>query len=367
MDLAALQNEVSVGQPRPLSPGRLVRELEALERELASQAGLQIRLTTMNLLVVCSTPEDAVGLGPLLRELGASFPSRCFVAVLDRMAPRGELVGWASYACMPQRRSQVCCEQVVLYGPGSEAESIPSLVLATMHPDLPTLSWWRGDPPFGTPLLEQLVEPSNRVVFDSRSFSTARMSSILALIQDRYHQEQAFSDLSWGRLEPWREEIAALFDPPEATPCLQDLAWVEIAHRPDGGAPPPQPLLLAGWLASRLDWSRSPLEAGEGGWRARLAAGRVDLRLVPSGGDGQPGDLAGFRCATSGGREFRVHAPRPRRRSAREGASGELDEAARRTVERMGRELSIPSRDVVYQEALEAALELVPARRAVEA
>ena len=93
----------------------------------------------------------------------------------------------------------------------------------------------------------------------------------------------------------------------------------------------------------------------------------MEVRLLPAEGQGQPGDLAGFRCTTSGGREFRVQAPRQRRRPAREGACDALDEGARRTVDRMGRELSVPSRDVVYQEALELALELMPAPQAVEA
>lgn len=365
MDLATLQSEILVGRGRPLSPGRIVKELLALEQEVGAEVGgsARLRLTTMNLVIGCSTPDDGVGLARVLTELCAEFPSRTMVAVLDPQAPEGELQGWASFSCHPLRRSQVCCEQVALYCPGGGGASIPSLVLATLHPDLPTLLWWRGDPPFGTDLLEQMIEPMSRVVFDSRHFSSsARMGEILALLDDRYHQEQAFSDLSWGRIESWREEIAAFFDPPEVTPCLQELAEVEIRYHPDEGSgePPPQPLLLAGWLASRLGWKTKRLEGGA----AQL--GSVSLKLVPAPSaarDALPGDLSGFRAATEE-RTFELATARPFRRGSREtGLSDGMDERSRRLVERMGRELSILNRDPVYTEALEAAMHLLPERQ----
>lgn len=364
MELSTLQSEILVGRGRPLSPGRIVKELLALEQEMGAEVGgsSRLRLTTLNLVVGCSTPEDGVGLAKVLMELCSEFPSRTMVAVLDREAPDGELQGWAAFSCHPLRRSQVCCEQVALYCPGEGGASIPSLVLATLHPELPTLLWWRGDPPFGSDLLEQMIEPMSRVVFDSRHFSSsARMQEILALLHDRYHQEQAFSDLSWGRLESWREEIASLFDAPDATPCLEALTEVEIRYHPDGdsGDLPPQPLLLAGWLASRLAWKTKRLDGGT----AQLGPVTLKLVVAPSTArDALPGDLSGFRAATED-RTFEVASARPFRRGSKVGGVAEgLDERSGRLVERMGRELSVLNRDPVYSEALEAALQLLPER-----
>lgn len=372
MDLARLSQEILVGQGRPLSPGRIVRELHALEQEIGAQAGggARLRLTTMNLVVGCSTPEEGLGLGKLLAELCADFPSRTMVAVLDPEAAEGDLQGWASFSCHPLRHGQVCCEQVALYCPGGGGASVPSLMLATLHPDLPNLLWWRGDPPFGGDLLEQMIEPMNRVVFDSREFSSsARLAEILALIQDRYHQEQAFSDLSWGRLESWREEIAALFDAPECTPCLRDLGEVEVRYHPGtrpAGDVPPQPLLLAGWLASRLGWRTGRLE--DGSTTVQAGSGSLTLRLVPAASaqpDALPGDISGFRAVAGGRPPFEVKAVRAIRLRGRDEKASGLDRRARRTLERMGRELSVLNRDPVYQEALEAALQLLPSQEEV--
>ena len=363
MDLATLQAEVAVGRTRPLAPGSLYRDLGTFQRELEAETGLQLRLATMNLVVVCSSPEEARGLGPVLRELSVDFPCRCLVAVRDPQAPPGDLVGFASFAAHPVRSSQVCCEQVVVYSAGGEGDSIPSLVLATLAPDLPTLSWWRGEPPFGSALFEQILEPSNRVVFDSHSFPVERLASVLDLVGDRYHQEQAFSDLSWVRMEPWREEIAALFDPPEATRALRDLVRVEIDHRPAPAPFAPQPLLLAGWLASRLGWTLAGTRLEGEVLEARLRGGEVSLRLAPRPGRGEPGEVAGFQATTAEGREFRVPSVRPRRRARSRGPGSGLDEAARRLVGWMGQELSVLTRDAVFQEALEAAVQFVPSGR----
>lgn len=360
MELETLLAEVSVGHPRPLEIARIVRELDALEREQGIESGVQFRLTTTNLVVVCTGPDQARGLGPLLRELCAEFPCRCLVAILDPQAEPQDMQGWASLTCHPYRRQHMCCEQVILYCPGGQGESIPSLVSATLLPEVPTLSWWRGDPPLGSQFLEQLLELSDRVVFDSADFPVSRLEAVQALVTDRYHQEQAFSDLSWGRLEGWREEIASLFDPPEATECLPALERVEIRFVPGADPLPPQPLLLAGWLASRLGWRRSHLKWAGEDFRARFAGGggQVELSLRPAWVEGHSGQPLGFLARTREGREFRVDVVRPRRRGGRDAWRNDLEPETARWLEQMGRELSTLSRDVVYQEALESALEM---------
>jgi hypothetical protein len=57
--------------------------------------------------------------------------------------------------------------------------------------------------------------------------------------------------LAWLRTTPWRERLAASFDPRDRLARLQDLDGVSIRHRPGSGA---TALLLAGWLSSRLRW-----------------------------------------------------------------------------------------------------------------
>jgi glucose-6-phosphate dehydrogenase assembly protein OpcA len=59
-------------------------------------------------------------------------------------------------------------------------------------------------------------------------------------------------DLAWLRTTPWRERIAALFDPPQRRTALGQISRVVIRHREGSEV---SALLLGGWLCSRLRWS----------------------------------------------------------------------------------------------------------------
>jgi glucose-6-phosphate dehydrogenase assembly protein OpcA len=87
-------------------------------------------------------------------------------------------------------------------------------------------------------------------------------------------------DLAWLRSTPWRERIAAAFDPPARRPQLDQIARVTIRHHPASLA---AGMLLAGWLASRLDWKASRLAAHNGGLASKLKArhGEVEVALEP--------------------------------------------------------------------------------------
>ena len=79
----------------------------------------------------------------------------------------------------------------------------------------------------------------------------------LAALMDESAQTTAFSDLSWCRLTPWRVLVAGFFDVLKCRPYLTRLNRVEIESVGGGSAKrsiPVHGLLLAAWLASRLNW-----------------------------------------------------------------------------------------------------------------
>ena len=63
--------------------------------------------------------------------------------------------------------------------------------------------------------------------------------------------EQAINDLNWLRLRSWRESLATAFDPPERRNSLKEIISLDIDVK---GNHPVQGLLLAGWIADRLNW-----------------------------------------------------------------------------------------------------------------
>jgi glucose-6-phosphate dehydrogenase assembly protein OpcA len=88
-------------------------------------------------------------------------------------------------------------------------------------------------------------------------------------------------DLAWLRSTPWRERIAAAFDPPARRAELQTISAIEIRHHPDSTV---AALLLTGWLATRLGWEPTRLMKRGETLYGKLKARRQDVQvtLVPT-------------------------------------------------------------------------------------
>jgi glucose-6-phosphate dehydrogenase assembly protein OpcA len=113
-------------------------------------------------------------------------------------------------------------------------------------------------------------------------------------------QEHAYVvDLAWLRSTPWRERIAATFDPEQWRGALRQISKVVVRHRADSAV---SGVLLLGWLASRLGWKPGSLVAENGRHTGRAKAGKVEvsLRLEPLDDMSAPG-LAGITVETADG------------------------------------------------------------------
>jgi glucose-6-phosphate dehydrogenase assembly protein OpcA len=107
-------------------------------------------------------------------------------------------------------------------------------------------------------------------------------------------------DLAWLRTTPWRERIAATFDPPGLRDQLEAIIAVEVRHQAASGA---SALLVLGWLASRLGWEAEALAASNGMVAGKARApggGEVELRLAAHEDQDVPG-LAGISLSTGAG------------------------------------------------------------------
>jgi glucose-6-phosphate dehydrogenase assembly protein OpcA len=108
-------------------------------------------------------------------------------------------------------------------------------------------------------------------------------------------------DLAWLRTTPWRERLAASFDPPERRPALRKLTDVCVRHEPSSRA---SAALLAGWLAARLGWEAGPLNGGNGAGRrgtARGGDGEREIEIVLAPQDQEVPGLVGVTVEWEGG------------------------------------------------------------------
>jgi glucose-6-phosphate dehydrogenase assembly protein OpcA len=165
--------------------------------------------------------------------------------------------------------------------------------------DLPTLLWSPHRHPEAADALLALAQATLIDSIEQTVWSTA-IERACALSEQAY-----VVDLAWLRSTPWRERVAAMFDPPSMRPELSSLERLEIRHHPDSTV---AAMLFVGWLASRLDWelTRSEIEGRTGrdgaltGSARTQAGGRIELRLQAAPELGVPG-LAGVGlCSESG-------------------------------------------------------------------
>jgi glucose-6-phosphate dehydrogenase assembly protein OpcA len=159
--------------------------------------------------------------------------------------------------------------------------------------DLPTVAW----SPHGHPeALDALLHLSQVVLIDSVNepdpASAMRRAEELAT-------EAYVVDLAWLRTTPWRERVAATFDPPRWRPGLWHIDAVTVRHGPDSAA---AGVLFVGWLASRLGWGAGSLVQANRSVHGRASARRQDvtLSLEPDLNQSVPG-LAGIDIHTSSG------------------------------------------------------------------
>ncbi|MGA2454640.1 MAG: glucose-6-phosphate dehydrogenase assembly protein OpcA [Solirubrobacteraceae bacterium] len=118
--------------------------------------------------------------------------------------------------------------------------------------DLPTLLW---SPHGHHEIVAELLALSQAVLLDSVDEPVARE----ALDRACELSKQAYVvDLAWLRSTPWRERVAATFDPVLLRRELSEISSVTVRHHPASTA---AATLLVGWLASRLGWRTETLES----------------------------------------------------------------------------------------------------------
>jgi glucose-6-phosphate dehydrogenase assembly protein OpcA len=162
--------------------------------------------------------------------------------------------------------------------------------------DLPTLLW----SPHGHPeAVDALLPLAQAVLVDSVDEPVWReaIDRACALSHQAY-----VVDLAWLRTTPWRERVAAWFDPPQRRAELHAIIKLEVRHHPVSTV---AAILYAGWLASRLGWSVETLLAhnGELAGRARTHRQDVELRLRAAPEQHVRG-LAGLTVELSSGRRL---------------------------------------------------------------
>ena len=373
-------------------------EDDGVDRLVTEKGVSHARASVLNLIVTVVDQEAAERVVQTMLDLGVRHPSRAIVLVPRPAEQETRIDCRISTHCNEGHATggRICYEEVVLIVAGEAAEHLDGVVAPLLIHDLPTHVWWPGEPPFRDPVFDQFVDLADRIIIDSSDFRglLAGCRRIASL-----RRQSGIGDLSWSRLGWWQELTAQFFDAPRFRRYLPNLSRLHLRYAVAPGretgiqtdepipagevaAPIAQPLLYAGWIATRLGWKRhrtiEPLTAG----RLRLLLeGRyemVDLLLEPVETDAiRAGDLLSVRLRSlgeAGAAEFIID---------RDGTSDEATVATnadgmtallRRVAmetpteaEMLSAQLARDDPDTVYADALRAAAILLASAREVAA
>jgi glucose-6-phosphate dehydrogenase assembly protein OpcA len=128
--------------------------------------------------------------------------------------------------------------------------ALDAIVDPLLVPDLTTVVWSPHGHDDAVDALRRLVQV---VLIDSAQelSATAAIKRAADVAKDAY-----VVDLAWLRSTPWRERIAATFDPPAWRNSLKEISGVSITAREDSLV---AGVLLLGWLSCRLGWEAAEL------------------------------------------------------------------------------------------------------------
>ena len=238
------------------------------ERHAENQALAPARV--LNLIVIVDR-EWKGEISNRLALVGRYHASRTILCAVEEA--RTTLDAWAAISYDEVGTgTTVMHEQVeVDIGP-SHLAGIETIVDPIIVSELPTVLW---SPHGHDEAVDALLDLADVVLVDTDDVlePDAGLARATDLLNESY-----VVDLAWLRTTPWRERLAASFDPPPRRAALAHLDAITIRYRASSRA---SALLLAGWLCARLQWEPKSLRAdGREGLAGTACRGDDEVQIA---------------------------------------------------------------------------------------
>jgi glucose-6-phosphate dehydrogenase assembly protein OpcA len=233
----------------PVEIGRIDRELKKL---WAEGEGVMTRASLINLAVYSDKRASLGKNTQLMSQLTENHACRAIVIEADISAKDNLAEAFIAAHCHVSRAGskQICSEQLSFRLGGPCSSLLPSIVFSHLDSDLPFYLWWQTEfPPSMDPYLWSWVD---HLIYDSQSWEDfPEQMKRVDTARNEADQRIVLCDLNWTRLDKIRAAVAQFFDPPAAHHHFQEIEDVKITHAPEYRS---TAVLLAGWLASQLNW-----------------------------------------------------------------------------------------------------------------
>jgi glucose-6-phosphate dehydrogenase assembly protein OpcA len=223
--------------------GAVIDIMSELRRSVARTAS---RTWVMTLVAVATTDDEVYQATQVQRALGAHHPSRLLLIQPRPDAAIGAGTGIDAGVTIYGTEVDghpLTFDEVTLVVRGEAARHLESIVEPFTLSDLPVVVWYPATLPA---VSEPLLAKATSLMVDTKDAHD--VAGLIALAGRR-----AVVDLSWMRLRPWRQMVAAMFEPVVFRPWTDRITSAYVAGK---GGPR---RLLAGWIASRLGLSKDQL------------------------------------------------------------------------------------------------------------
>jgi glucose-6-phosphate dehydrogenase assembly protein OpcA len=268
------------------TPDKIDDALRKMLRELHAADGTLAPARVLNLVVVVDHDwKDEIA--DRLAQVGRYHASRTVLCAVEEgreTLDARAVMRWNS----PEDGVGVIQEQVEIDIGPAQLRALETVVDPVIRSELPTLLWCPHGHLDAVGLLRGLIDV---VLVDSDDDPDPAdgLTRAAELLESAY-----VVDLAWLRTTPWRERLAASFDPTDRRERLERISAFTVRHQ---ASSPASALLLTGWLCSRLGWEPDSLVSANGNGAALHGhAGSVDVLLETSDQDapGLAGVTVGF-------------------------------------------------------------------------
>ena len=296
----AIETVDAVWSAQDTTPSAIESALRGLVSERHRENEGYVAARALNL--VCIVDSEFSGeVANRLRKVGRNHASRTVVCSVEPGRTTIDARATVASTADPRPGEFALMRETVIVSVGERhLPHLERIVDPLVVTDLSTLVW----SPHGHPAaVDSLVTPSagarpvaQCLLLDSVGEPEPReaLDRICALAE---HVDVV--DLAWLRVTPWRERLAAHYDPADRRPELATMSKISVRHGPESLL---SGLMLIGWLCTRLGWRPEQLTRPGDLLRghARGRRGEVELRLEPFGRLGVPG-LAGVEISSDRG------------------------------------------------------------------
>lgn len=232
--------------------GEVLAALPALRRKAAGrEAGT--RTAVMTIVLVSSGPassvdgdDEAQAAMSSVRSLGAHHPCRAILLQPDPDATPAIDASACLWRAEPRSGAghPVFFEELSIRVAGQAASHLASIVGPFVLADLPVVIWFPASLPDPA---DPLLKLASTLVVDTRNAAGQDdLGHVYRTLLD-LSSTRPVVDLSWVRLQPWRELLAGLFEPEHNRHFLEGVRLASVK-----GKPGPR-YILAGWLMAQLD------------------------------------------------------------------------------------------------------------------